>query len=227
MPEDRRIRYQQGDHFCALYRTPEEQLTIAADYIRAGLERGERCFYICGEHSVGEFREGLQRSGIAVEFEEARGALLLSSKDETYLEAGKFDPERMLLLLTRAVQDALDAGFTGLCSGGDMTWILDDVPGSYRLPEYEARLNEFSRSQKAIILCLYNRISLPIDVVDHSIATHCRIHLEGPILLENPFLEPDHHAMFRRAHRAEIVSEKIEILEATGAALFANSTLSL
>ena len=215
MPEGRPIRYKQGDHICALFDTPEEQLAIAIDYIRAGLKRGERCLYICGEYSVDDFRRGLQEGGIAVEREETRGALLLKSKEEAYLEDGRFDPERMLQLLGQEVQDALKAGFTGLCGAGDMSWILAETRGSHRLAEYEARLNSFYRSHKALGFCFYNRSVLPKHVLDHSVATHRWIHMQGPILLENPFCEPDHHAMFRTAHSPEILAEKMEILEAT------------
>lgn len=218
MSESRRIVYQQGDHICALYRTPEEQLTVAVDYIRGGLERGERCLYVCGEHSVAEFRQALTRAGIDVEREEARGALLLKNKNDAYFLTGIFDPDQMIPLLHRMVKDALDAGFSGLCAAGDMSWVLDGVPGSDRLPEYEARLNEFYRSNKALGLCLYNRNSLPSHVVDHSMATHRHIHLEGPIVLENPFYEPDDFAAYRKAAHPEIVAEKMDILEATRAA---------
>ena len=127
----------------------------------------------------------------------------------------------MIPMLDRAVQDALAAGFSGLCACGEMSWVLDEAPGSNRLAEYEARLNDFYRVNKAIGLCLYDRSVLPSDVLDHSIATHRHIHLEGPILLENPFYEPDDRAIHRRAADAEIVIEKIDILEATRTALMA------
>ena len=52
---------------------------------------------------------------------------------------GSFDPDRMIAMLHQAVEDALDAGFTGLCAGGDMSWLLDETPGSEWLVEYEAR----------------------------------------------------------------------------------------
>jgi len=43
-----RIVYQQGDHVCTLFSSREEQLTAAIEYVRGGLERGERCLYVCG-----------------------------------------------------------------------------------------------------------------------------------------------------------------------------------
>ena len=67
-----RLSYNEGDHVCTLYFSPEEQLGAAVEYIRGGLSRNERCLYICCEHSVDEFRSELTKAGIDVEAEEAR-----------------------------------------------------------------------------------------------------------------------------------------------------------
>lgn len=208
-----RIVYHQGDHVCALYSTPEEQLRAAIEYIRGGLERGERCLYICGEHPVKEFREALRRQGVRVEEEEDRGALILCTKHQAHLLGGAFNPDQMISLLARAVKDALAAGFTGLCAGGDMNWLLDEAPGSERVAEYEARLNEFYRSNKALGLCLYNRTTLPGHLLDHGMATHRHIRIDGPILLENPFYESDEEAMQRRAASPAAVAKKLKTLD--------------
>src|SRR5438270_4381383 len=136
-----RLSYQEGDHVCTLFYSPEEQLQAAVEYIRGGLARGERCLYVCCEHPVEDFRSALTERGIDAKAEEARGALLLLTKDQGHLCGGTFDPDRMIEMLNAAVQSALQDGFTGLCAAGDMSWILDGAPGSERLAEYEARLN--------------------------------------------------------------------------------------
>jgi hypothetical protein len=215
----RKIAYPAGSHICALYNHPQEQLATAVEYIRAGLERGERCLYICGEISKDDFRKALIASGIDAEREEKRGALILSDKHSGYLPNGIFDPDGMITMLRRAVQDALDAGFSGLCGGGDMIWLLERAPGSDRLTEYEAQLNDFYRTHKARGLCFYNRSSLPAEVVDHSLATHKQVLLEGTVLLDNPYHEPDDRAMRRKAADPEIVAEKLDVLDATRIAL--------
>jgi hypothetical protein len=199
-----RIQYQQGDHVCALYSTREEQLAAAVEYIRCGLGRGERCLYVVGEHTPDEFREGLRAAGIDVEREEARGALLLLTKHEGHLKGGSFDPDRMIGMLHAAVKDALDAGFAGLCAAGDMSWLLDEADGSERIAEYEARLNVFYPSSRALGLCLYNRDRLPPETLDHCLATHPHVRLEGNILLANPFYEAPQRAAVRKADRGAL-----------------------
>ena len=69
-----RIVYQQGDHVCTLFSSREKQIIAAIEYIRSGLERGERCLYVCGEQSPAELRDELRRAGVDVEAEETRGA---------------------------------------------------------------------------------------------------------------------------------------------------------
>jgi len=202
-----RLVYHQGDHVCALYTTMEEQLRAAVDYIRGGLERGERCLYVCCEHTIGEFRGALKRAGINVRAEEKRGALVLVTKHEGHLAGGTFDPDRMISMLHAAVKDALDAGFNGLCAAGDMTWLLDEAPGSEKLAEYEARLNHFYAMNRALGLCQYNRSKLTDAALDHGIATHPCIRMEGPILLRNPFYEPPEEAATRRARPRELANK--------------------
>jgi len=207
-----RIVYQQGDHVCTLFTTPEEQLQAAVEYISAGLSRGERCLYVCCEHAVPEFRRELKNAGIQVELEEERGALLLMTKHDGHLKGGSFDPDKMISVLRAAVEDAIAAGFAGLCAAGDMSWLLDEAPGSEKLAEYESRLNHFYQTNRAMGLCQYNRNTLPDAALDHGIATHPYIRMEGPILLANPFYEPPEQAEKRTA-RPDDGSRKIRHLE--------------
>jgi MEDS: MEthanogen/methylotroph, DcmR Sensory domain len=203
--------YVQGDHVCAIYRTPEEQLHAAIEYIKEGLARGERCLYVVGEHDQPTFRDALAGAGIDVAREEARGSLVLLTKHEGHLSGGSFDPARMIAMLEKAVQDALDAGFNGLCAAGDMNWLLDGAPGTERLAEYEAKLNYFYESHRALGLCLYRR-SMPGIVLDRCLATHRVVRLAGG-LLANPFYELPELAATRPGS-ADGIEERLDKLSA-------------
>jgi hypothetical protein len=214
-----RLQYQQGDHVCTLYSTRDEQMAAAVAYIRGGLARGERCLYVVCEHSPDEFREGLRAAGIDVEKEEGRGALLLLTKHDGHLNGGCFDPDKMIHMLHAAVKDALDAGFAGLCAAGDMSWLLDEAQGSERIAEYEARLNEFYPSSRALGLCLYNRTKLPAATLDHSLATHPHVRIEEDILLSNPFYERPDEAARRRSDGSAIARKLAWLGSAVAAVL--------
>lgn len=201
----RRLVYQQGDHICTLYSSKKEQLAAAVEYIIGGLSRGERCLYVCGEHTPAELREGLRKAGVDVPVAEKRGALMIMTKDEAHLKGGYFDPDKMISMLHQAVKGALEAGFAGLCAAGDMCWVLEEAAGTERLAEYESRLNDFYAKHKALGLCQYNRKTIPEPFLDHCIATHPVIRMDGPVAFENPFYESPEKAISRTAdtpHRA-------------------------
>jgi hypothetical protein len=206
-----RIVYQQGDHVCTLFSSPEEQQTAAIEYIRQGLQRRERCLYVCGEQTLDEFRRALTAAGIDVATEEQRRALVLLTKEDGHLKGGSFSASRMISLLREAVERALEDGFEGLCAAGDMTWILDEAPGSEEFAEYEALLNNFYATHRALGLCQYNCRRLPPAILDHGIATHPVIRIDGPVLLTNPFYEDPDVARGRTAN-VDGVEERIERL---------------
>ncbi len=202
-----RMSYHEGDHVCTLFISPEEQLAAAIEYIREGLAQGERCLYVCCDRGADEFRAALKQARIAVDAEEARGALVLLTKHEGHLQGGTFDPDRMIAMLQKVLKDALKAGYTGLRAGGDMSWLLDEAPGSEKLAEYEARLNHFFESNHAIGLCMYSVQRMPPAILDHCLATHKFVRMEGPILLSNPFYELPEEAVWRAAKPAEVAQK--------------------
>jgi hypothetical protein len=212
MSNNPRVVYQQGDHVCTLFSSPEEQLSAAIEYIEQGLARNERCLYVCGEQTPDEFRRALHEADIDVAREEARGALILLTKETGHLKGGSFNAARMISMLGAAVEDALRDGFEGLCAAGDMTWLLDEAPGSEEIAQYEALLNRFYQTNRALGLCQYNRRRLPDAMLDHGIATHPTIRMDGPILLTNPFYELPEIAQSRTANPGGVDS-RIEDLQ--------------
>lgn len=215
MSKSPRVVYQQGDHVCTLFSSQNEQLSAAIEYIRQGLERRERCLYVCGEQTPDDFRAALRNADIAVDREEARGALVLLTKETGHLKGGSFNASRMISMLRSAVESALGDGFEGLCAAGDMTWLLDEAPGSEELAEYEALLNHFYQNNKALGLCQYNRRRLPAAILDHGMATHPTIRIGGPMLLTNPFYELPEIAKSRTADPAGVDAKISQLAPAT------------
>jgi hypothetical protein len=163
----------QGDHICTLFDTVEEQLAVAAEYIADGLARNERCMYVSHpKEALENFRQALGRQNVDVAAAESSGALLILPTAAAHLVDGHFDSERMLAMLNSAVEEALDAGFTGLRTCGDMSWLLDSPPGAEQVVEYEGLLNQYFHSVRALGMCQYDRTRLPAGLLDHALATH-------------------------------------------------------
>ena len=172
--------YQQGEHICTLYDTPEEQLRVAAGYIAEGLLNGERCLYVAQPREALErFRSCLGALAVDVAAAEASTALKVLPTGAAHLVDGHFDCERMLAMLNSAVEDALDAGFKGLRTCGDMSWLLDDPPGAEQVVEYEGLLNGLFPSVRALGMCQYDRSRLPAGLLDCAVSTHTSVAIDG------------------------------------------------
>ena len=203
--------FTQGDHICALYETAEEQLAVAAHYLADGLRRRERCDYV-GPSPAGltRFRAALAAEGIDADAAVKKGALIMATTDSAHLDGGRFESERMLRMLNDAVEAALNAGFVGLRTCGDMSWLLGEPEGAEQVVEYEALLNEFFRGVRALGMCQYDRARLPPHLVDHALATHGSVTV-GRHHTHNPFYEPPAVAV-RRIAQTGLVSSKINHL---------------
>jgi hypothetical protein len=203
--------FARGDHICALYETEAEQLAVAAAYVADGLRNGERCLFVAKSADIlGRFREALNGCGIDADGMASRGALVEGTNADVHLAAGRFDSERMLRLLNDAVEAALNAGFTGLRTCGDMSWLLDEPEGSEQVVEYEALLNQFFQGVRGLGMCLFDRSRLPPRIIDHALATHSSVAVDGRHVA-NPFYESPASAA-RRSPRSEHVPRKIDEL---------------
>ena len=208
--------FHHGDHVCALFSNVQEQETVAAQFIAAGLRAGERCLFV-GSSSVAlqRFGDRLQADGVDAAAEQDRGALLLLTTQQAHLIDGCFDSERMLTMLNQAVEDALNDGFAGLRTCGDMTWLLDNSPGSHQVVEYEALITELFRKARALAMCQYDRSRLPAEILDYSLATHGTVVIDGAHV-QNPFAEPG-VAVARHSARPDRVPSRIAQLHVRAA----------
>lgn len=200
-----------GGHICGLFETEDEQLAIAADYVAEGLRRGERCFYAAASPAaLARFRVALDARGVDSGAAFRRGALVLTTNAEVHLAGGRFDSERMLRLLNNAVEAALNDGFQGLRTCGDMSWLLEEPEGSEQVVEYEAFLNQFFRGVRAEGMCLFDRARLPPALIDHALATHPTVCF-ATRRVSNPFFEPS--ASGSRIPQSDRVGSKLVELQ--------------
>jgi hypothetical protein len=183
-------RFRQGEHICALYDTELEQMTTAAAYLADGVWHGQRCLYICANRdAVLRFRRALGAHGLDAAILCNRGALIELTHEGAYLAAGEFSIGRMMAMLSDSVRQAAADGFSGWRGCGEMSWLLAGAPGSERISEYEALLNQFFTSTRASGMCQYNRKRLPASLIDMALATHSTAVIAGRQRF-NPFFQP-------------------------------------
>jgi PAS domain S-box-containing protein len=174
-----------GAHVCPLYETPGQRMGALVPYFQAGLARGEQCLYIADGASL----DDLRALGIGTDEDLARAALVLLTARETYLRHGRFDPDKMIELLTERLAAAHAAGFAGLRVAGEMSWALGSDIGSERLIEYEARLNAFLAASGIRALCQYDVRRFQASVLRDVLRTH-PLAIFGERMHDNVYFEP-------------------------------------
>jgi hypothetical protein len=115
-----------------------------------------------------------------------KGRLVLSS-DNTHLENGTFDVDRMLNILSAAVIQARDEGYHGLWATGDMSWEFGSEKNLPKLLEYESRLEELFHTLPTLAgICQYHRDMLPAEIVRQGLVRHHSIFINDTLSRLNP-----------------------------------------
>ncbi|MHA2301981.1 MAG: MEDS domain-containing protein, partial [Candidatus Thorarchaeota archaeon] len=79
-------------HACCLYQTDVEHTAVASRFIHQGLIRNEKVIFIIDMDERTPFLNSLAFDDELVRAAIARGQLMLSSTDETYLMGASFHP---------------------------------------------------------------------------------------------------------------------------------------
>ena len=161
-----------GDHLCCLYETEEEHRAVLTLFLRQGLERGEKVVYIVDARTAEIILDYLRDDGLDIEPHLASGQLVILTRDDSYMREGVFDPDGMVALLRAETEQALAEGYPALRVTGEMTWALRGLPGSERLVEYEAKLNQFFPGSQCLAICQYDRRRFAPEVLLDVLRTH-------------------------------------------------------
>lgn len=147
-------------------------------------------------------RGALAAGGIDVEAAVASGALVLATKDETYMRRGSSDPEWMFTYWREAAEAAEREGFTSLRATGETEWVVRGGPGLERWMEYESRLTQALAGSNAFALCQYNRRLYPPELIMDVIRTHPIVIYRDTVCRNFYFVPPDEYLGGSTAGRA-------------------------
>lgn len=174
-------------HLCLIYNSRQEYSSVIRSFIRTGLERGEKCLYIADEGESDAQVRALAAEGAG----QRHGALTLTTRRETYLKAGQFDPDWLIDHFTQAAEVAKREGYAGLRVVGEMSWALTDESSILRLLEYEAKLAAVFNAHDVAAICLYDRNLLAPDVLLRVIRTHPQLIIDGIPCRNQFYMPPD------------------------------------
>jgi len=178
-----------GHHVCCIYETEEEHRAVVVPFLRQGLERGEKVLYIVDARDAEIILDYLREDGLDPDPYLESGQLSVLTAQEVYLKDGVFDPDAMIALLRAETDQALAEGYATLRVTGEMSWALRGLPGSERLIEYEAKLNQFFPGSKCLAICQYDRRAFSASLLLDVLTTH-PIAVVGTSVHDNLYYVP-------------------------------------
>jgi len=144
-----------GTHFCMFYQTQDDLLDILIPYFKAGLENNEYCVLITSEPLEAKDVEKAMRMTIP-KFDTylQKNQIEFIPYTEWYLENDEFNSQRALNGWLNKCNYALDNGFNGLRTTGNLFWVDDKYWKTF--VDYEEKVNEVIKSYKMIAVCTYS-----------------------------------------------------------------------
>ncbi|MBI5178838.1 MAG: PAS domain S-box protein [Nitrospinae bacterium] len=201
------------EHAGLIYKSPSEKYSVLIPFIKTGLERGERCVYLCGSAHSSPVLEALSAGGVDVHGAVDTGALVI--EDQADWLRGNGDAADFL---ESAFEDSVDGGYTALRVAGEVACegLPDPPPGN--LAEHREGLNRFFSGKRATGLFLYDAQKAGSGVILQAINAHPLI-MYGGVLCKNFYFSPRSEKESEEHIRIERILESLKERELAEQAL--------
>lgn len=182
-------RFPPGVHVCQIFSDDEEWRDSLFQFLISGRRAGEKvaCFSEKADEVMA--KAPFQRYELDCAADCRCGALSFSKTVDVYFQDERFDPDRMLELLTRFYEDSVREGYPGARVIGEMTPQVQRVPGGSRLLEYESRVSLLLRDHPVTAVCQYDARAFDGSMILEILRVHPFMIVRGAVV-QNPFFIP-------------------------------------
>jgi hypothetical protein len=182
--------FPQGTHMCLIYDDDNERRGLISKFLGAGIRGGEKVAYFVDTITTDEVRNWLAEMDVEIPRCEASGRFAVTVAEKTYCPNGKFVPEEMLNTLRVYHRGVEDEGYPGCRVSGEMSWALRGIPGSDRLMEYEALVNDVLMTNPITAICQYDARRFDGALVFDVLKVHPMMVVHGQIVRNPYYMKP-------------------------------------
>jgi two-component sensor histidine kinase len=175
-------------HLALFYRSPQNQLQVAATFVKHGLRSGNRCLYFVDTNTQSAIERAFRAADIDVEGRVAAGDLLIENGGEAYREAG-FDPDELISLLADACHESVADEYDGLWVAGELSWCFHTDLTYDHVVGFEADFDAACPDLPVTALCQYDLNQFNDESIAKALWTHEQI-IYRYRLCENPYYIP-------------------------------------
>jgi hypothetical protein len=178
--------YPEGTHMCYIFNDESRRRDVIAAFLGSGLLEKEKVGYFVDTATPEEAVSLLRKLGVKIPDRTAPDSFSVSNAEETYCPDGTFDPERMLENLRNYYAASITEGYPGSRVSGEMSWALRGIPGSERLVEYEARVNDVLVESPVTAICQYDANLFDGGTLFDVLSVHPMMVVNGQVV-KNPY----------------------------------------
>ena len=171
---------------CLIFQHEIERRNIIAKFLEKGLLEQEKVAYFADVMTRDEVVEWLRGCNINITEEMAATNLVVEDSVTAYCPQGKFVPEEMLGRLKAFYNESVAKGYRQGRVSGEMSWALKGIPGSDRLMEYEAWVNEVFKTHPVTAICQYDANKFSGTLIMDVLKVHPMMIVKGQIV-HNPY----------------------------------------
>ena len=179
-----------GTHMCLIYSKEEERKKIISKFLEGGISSDEKVAYFAVEMSPEQVKTWLREMGVEMPAEDKNGSFNVSSTADTYYPDGTFKPEAMLDNLKTFYKGAKTEGYSASRVSGEMSWALKGMPGSNRLMEYEAKVNDVLAEYPVTAICQYDANKFDGATILQCLKVHPYMIVHGQIVRNPYYMKP-------------------------------------
>jgi hypothetical protein len=182
-------------HVCLIYENEQQRQKIVSEYIAAGLKQGEVVRYFTDKTSPETVRSWIAELGVELSQAEENGSFSISKAERAYCPEGQFDPQEMINRSLQRYDLAKKAGYPGSRACGEMSWVLNGIPGSERILEYEVLLNTINEAFPHTGMCQYDARLFDGATLLKVLQVHPYLIAQGQVVQNPYYIRPeDFHA---------------------------------
>jgi hypothetical protein len=189
-----------GTHMCLIYDDDRQRQELISSFLGAGIAAGEKVAYFADTTSVEDVEAWLLETAVELLGDDRSERFAATRAQETYCPDGRFLPDRMLETLRDFDRTIREEGFTGGRVSGEMSWALRGLPGSDRLPEYEALVNDVLEEHPITAICQYDAGRFDGGTLFDILKVHPMMIVGGQVVRNPYYVRPEEFLRQKGSH---------------------------
>lgn len=179
-----------GTHACLLYDDELERRQLVAEFIKGGIDSGDRVVYFSDSLTSNQARKLFTHMGVIREDLHPDTFQFIDPVPCGY-KSGTYGPRKLVDQLRAFCEATTKYDYFGTRICGEMSWSLTDSSGQSQLMTFETEIARLVEKTRACVICQYDFRSFGTKMIADVVRFHPIIIING-MIIQNPFfVEPD------------------------------------